>query len=186
MTWSPGDLNNDGRKDLVFLETAKNYLDLVIFDAHHKLVPANRWQVFEEHTFRGRRRRPARTARSAGGGRDRRQKERPDRARARPHPGLSAGVIPEDEIPSPGSNLGAPVSPPARWHMPAGTPALPGLFNSTAAGAGRKTLKERPSAVALPPVDGEIKVFGNLVVIRQQREIQPVAEDFSGEPKAGR
>jgi hypothetical protein len=50
-----GDLNNDGRKDLVFLETAKNYLDLVIFDAKHKLVPANRWQVFEERTFRSRR-----------------------------------------------------------------------------------------------------------------------------------
>ena len=26
-----------------------------IFDANHKLVPANRWQVFEERTFRGRR-----------------------------------------------------------------------------------------------------------------------------------
>ncbi len=50
-----GDLNNDGRKDLVFLETAKNYLDLVLFDEHHKLVPANRWQVFEERTFRNRR-----------------------------------------------------------------------------------------------------------------------------------
>lgn len=50
-----GDLNNDGRKDLVFLETAKNYLDLVLFDANHKLVPANRWQVFEERTFRSRR-----------------------------------------------------------------------------------------------------------------------------------
>jgi hypothetical protein len=50
-----GDLDNDGRKDLVFLETAKNYVDLVIFDADHKLVPANRWQVFEERTFRNRR-----------------------------------------------------------------------------------------------------------------------------------
>jgi hypothetical protein len=50
-----GDLNNDGRKDLVFLETARNYLDLVIFDSPHKLVPANRWQVFEERTFRNRR-----------------------------------------------------------------------------------------------------------------------------------
>ena len=49
-----GDLDNDGRKDLVFLETARNYLDLVIFDAQHKLVPANRWQVFEERTYRGR------------------------------------------------------------------------------------------------------------------------------------
>jgi hypothetical protein len=50
-----GDLNSDGRKDLVFLETAKNYLDLVIFSPDHKLIPANRWQVFEERTFRGRR-----------------------------------------------------------------------------------------------------------------------------------
>jgi FG-GAP-like repeat len=50
-----GDLNQDGRKDLVFLETAKNYLDLVIFDPDGKLTPANRWQVFEERTFRSRR-----------------------------------------------------------------------------------------------------------------------------------
>ncbi len=50
-----GDLNNDGRKDLVFLETGRNYLDLVIFSADHKLIPANRWQVFEERTFRSRR-----------------------------------------------------------------------------------------------------------------------------------
>jgi hypothetical protein len=50
-----GDLNNDTRKDLVYLETARNYLDLVIFTAEHKLVPANRWQVFEERTFRSRR-----------------------------------------------------------------------------------------------------------------------------------
>ena len=50
-----GDLNQDGRRDLVFLETGKNYLDIVIFDSSGKLVPANRWQVFEERTFRGRR-----------------------------------------------------------------------------------------------------------------------------------
>ena len=50
-----GDLNQDGRKDLVFLETAKNYLELVLFDRSNQLVPANRWQVFEERTFRGRR-----------------------------------------------------------------------------------------------------------------------------------
>jgi hypothetical protein len=50
-----GDLNNDGRKDLVFLETGKSYLDVVTFEAPHQLVPANRWQVFEERTFRNRR-----------------------------------------------------------------------------------------------------------------------------------
>ena len=50
-----GDLNNDGRKDLVYLETAKNYVDLVMFEPPHNLVPANRWPVFEERTFRSRR-----------------------------------------------------------------------------------------------------------------------------------
>jgi hypothetical protein len=47
-----GDLNHSGRKQLVFMETAKNYLDLVFFSPNHKLVPGDRWQVFEEHTFR--------------------------------------------------------------------------------------------------------------------------------------
>jgi hypothetical protein len=50
-----GDLNHDGRKDLVFLEVAKNHLDVVMYDKPHQLVPANRWQVFEERTFRSRR-----------------------------------------------------------------------------------------------------------------------------------
>jgi FG-GAP-like repeat len=50
---SAGDLNHDGRKELIFLETAKNYLDIVNFTPQHKLVPAIRWQVFEQHTFRG-------------------------------------------------------------------------------------------------------------------------------------
>jgi hypothetical protein len=49
-----GDLTGAGRKDIVFMETAKNYLDLVSFSAAHKLVPQDRWQVFEQHTFRGR------------------------------------------------------------------------------------------------------------------------------------
>jgi hypothetical protein len=50
-----GDLNGDGRKELVFLETAKSYIDIVSFEEPHKLVPADRWQVFEERTFRSRR-----------------------------------------------------------------------------------------------------------------------------------
>jgi hypothetical protein len=49
-----GDLNHDGRKDLVFLETGRNHLDLVIFSAGHQLIPADRWQVFEQKSFRGR------------------------------------------------------------------------------------------------------------------------------------
>lgn len=50
-----GDLNQDGRRDLVFLETARNYLDLVILDQNRRLVPATRWPVFEERSFRNRR-----------------------------------------------------------------------------------------------------------------------------------
>ncbi len=50
-----GDLDNDGRKELVFLETGRGYIDLVAYDANHKLIPANRWPVFEERTFRSRR-----------------------------------------------------------------------------------------------------------------------------------
>lgn len=50
-----GDLNGDQRKDLVFLETAKSHLDLVTFEPPNQLIPANRWQVFEERTFRSRR-----------------------------------------------------------------------------------------------------------------------------------
>jgi len=50
-----GDLNSDGRKDLVFLETARNYVDLVQFDPPNGLVSGNRWPVFEERTFRQRR-----------------------------------------------------------------------------------------------------------------------------------
>ena len=36
------------------METAKNHLDIVIFDKDQKLVPATRWQVFEQRSFRGR------------------------------------------------------------------------------------------------------------------------------------
>jgi hypothetical protein len=48
-----GDLTGGHRKQLIFMETARNYLDLVFFDKHRKLVPGDRWQVFEQHTFRG-------------------------------------------------------------------------------------------------------------------------------------
>jgi FG-GAP-like repeat len=47
-----GDLLGNGRKQIIFMETAKNYLDLVQFSANRKLVAGDRWQVFEQHTFR--------------------------------------------------------------------------------------------------------------------------------------
>jgi hypothetical protein len=49
-----GDLDNDGRKELVFMETSKNHLDIVLFDKNHKLLPGDRWQVFEQKAFRPR------------------------------------------------------------------------------------------------------------------------------------
>lgn len=48
-----GDLNQDDRQDLVFLETAKNHVDLVVFSPEGTLIPADRWKVFEQRTFRG-------------------------------------------------------------------------------------------------------------------------------------
>ncbi len=48
-----GDLLGNGRKQIVFMETAKNHIDLVQFNAQRKLVPGDRWRVFEQHTFRG-------------------------------------------------------------------------------------------------------------------------------------
>jgi hypothetical protein len=50
-----GDLNQNGRKDLVFLETGRSHIDIVAFDPPHTLRPAQRWQVFEERSFRPRR-----------------------------------------------------------------------------------------------------------------------------------
>ena len=47
-----GDLTGAGRKQIIFMESAKNHIDLVQFDANHKLVPGDRWRVFEQHTFR--------------------------------------------------------------------------------------------------------------------------------------
>ncbi len=49
-----GDLTGNGRKDFVFLETAKNHLDLAAWDAPGKVLPAVRWRVFEQRSFRGR------------------------------------------------------------------------------------------------------------------------------------
>jgi hypothetical protein len=49
-----GDLDQDGLRDLVFLESAKHHVDLVRFSPPRELTGAVRWQVFEERTFRGR------------------------------------------------------------------------------------------------------------------------------------
>lgn len=48
-----GDLTGQGRKQIIFMESSKNHIDLVQFDANRKLAPGDRWRVFEQHTFRG-------------------------------------------------------------------------------------------------------------------------------------
>jgi hypothetical protein len=48
-----GDLDQDGLRDLVFLETFKHHVDLVRFVPPRELVGAVRWQVFEERSYRG-------------------------------------------------------------------------------------------------------------------------------------
>jgi hypothetical protein len=49
-----GDLDQDGRKELVFLETARNYVDLVRCTPEGKFLPGDRWPVFEKRSYRGR------------------------------------------------------------------------------------------------------------------------------------
>lgn len=49
-----GDLDQDGRKELVFLETARNYVDVVRVSPEERLLPGDRWPVFEQRTYRSR------------------------------------------------------------------------------------------------------------------------------------
>jgi|GEM_PF-79561 hypothetical protein len=49
-----GDLDQDGRKELVFLETARNYVDVVRVTPDERLLPGDRWPVFEQRTYRSR------------------------------------------------------------------------------------------------------------------------------------
>ena len=45
-----GDLDHDGRKEWVFLETARHYVDIVRW-AGDRLLPGDRWPVFEERSY---------------------------------------------------------------------------------------------------------------------------------------
>ena len=62
-----GDLNSDGRKDLVFLETAKNYLDIVEFDANAQARARQPLAGVRGTHLPQPAQRPARAARSRGG-----------------------------------------------------------------------------------------------------------------------
>lgn len=48
----PGDLNNDGKTDILLLEQAQHNLEIVTMTKEKMLKRAQRWKVFEEKTFR--------------------------------------------------------------------------------------------------------------------------------------
>ncbi len=50
-----GDVDHDGHKELVFLETARNHVDIVTVDPSGHLGEGDRWRVFEERSYRNRR-----------------------------------------------------------------------------------------------------------------------------------
>ncbi len=47
-----GDLNNDGRTDVIFLEGLRNHIEIAVYWAN-RLESVVRWRVFEQQTFRG-------------------------------------------------------------------------------------------------------------------------------------
>ena len=47
-----GDVDGDGRKDLIFMEQEEHHIDIVAYDPPGELVPAQRWRVFEQRSFR--------------------------------------------------------------------------------------------------------------------------------------
>lgn len=47
-----GDLNNDGRTDVLFIESARHHLEIATLAKDGRLENAVWWQVFEERTFR--------------------------------------------------------------------------------------------------------------------------------------
>ncbi len=49
-----GDLNGDGEPNILFLEGARNHLEIASIDEGGSLKPEVRWRVFEQKTFRGR------------------------------------------------------------------------------------------------------------------------------------
>lgn len=50
-----GDINGDGRDDIVMVEYERNHIEILAIDANGKPVPAMRFKVFEEKSYRDRR-----------------------------------------------------------------------------------------------------------------------------------
>lgn len=47
-----GDINSDGRTDIVMVDRAKNHIEILTLDADTKPVPAMRFKVFEQKSYR--------------------------------------------------------------------------------------------------------------------------------------
>jgi len=53
-----GDINSDGRTDMVMVEHARNHIEILTLEANVKPIPAMRFKTFEEKTYRESRGRP--------------------------------------------------------------------------------------------------------------------------------
>lgn len=47
-----GDINNDGRTDMIMVEHARNHIEILALDADIKPIPAMRFKIFEEKSYR--------------------------------------------------------------------------------------------------------------------------------------
>ena len=47
-----GDINSDGRPDIIMVEYNRNYIEILALDSELKPIPAMRFKVFEQKSFR--------------------------------------------------------------------------------------------------------------------------------------
>jgi len=47
-----GDINSDGRDDIIMVEYNRNYIEILALDNELKPIPAMRFKVFEQKSFR--------------------------------------------------------------------------------------------------------------------------------------
>jgi hypothetical protein len=57
-----GDINNDGRTDIIMVEYGHSHIEILALDADEKPVPAMRFKIFEEKSYRESKSRPKATA----------------------------------------------------------------------------------------------------------------------------
>ena len=57
-----GDINSDGRTDIIMVEYARSHIEILALDADQKPVPAMRFKIFEEKSYRDAKSRPKASA----------------------------------------------------------------------------------------------------------------------------